>query len=320
MTKVTGKEYAFFEGKFVDVNDAKISIKTHVIQYGTGVFEGVRGYWNEKEEEMYLFRLREHFERMIDSMKIMRIDPLYSVDEMCNMAVELVKMNGDKTDVYVRPLAYKNSTAIGPGLHNNPSEFCMYTSPFGAYFKSGEEGLRVMVSSWRRIEDNAIPARAKVTGAYANTAQSKTDAVLYGFDDAIVLSEDGHISEGSAMNIFLVKNGELMTTLPSDNILVGITLGSIMEFAKEDLGLVTVKRKIDRTELYSADEIFFCGTGAEVAPVVEVDKRPIGNGKMGPTCKAIKDLYYKITHGEVEKYHKWLTPVYAKKGSKIGAR
>lgn len=318
--KVTDKEYAFFEGKFVDIDDAKVSIKTHVVQYGTGVFEGVRGYWNEKEEEVYLFRLTDHFARLNDSMKIMRIEPKFSVDEMCKIAVELVKKNAPRTDVYVRPLAYKASTAIGPGLHNNPSEFCMYSAPFGAYFKSGEEGLKVMVSSWRRLEDNAIPPRAKVTGAYANTALSKTDAVLYGFDDSIVLTEDGHISEGSAMNIFMVKNGELLTTPVSENILVGITLTSVIEFAREELGIVATRRKIDRTELYAADEVFFCGTGAEVVPVVEVDKRPVGTGTIGPVCKQIKDLYHRITHGEVEKYHKWLTPVYCKKDSKIGAR
>ncbi len=317
---MTDKEYAFFEGKFVDIGDAKVSIKTHVVQYGTGVFEGIRGYWNEEEEEIYLFRLREHFLRMNDSMKIMRIEPKFSVDEMCDMAVELVKKNAPRTDVYVRPLAYKNSQLIGPGLHNNPSEFCMFAVPFGAYFKTGEEGLRVMVSSWRRIEDNAIPPRAKVTGAYANTALSKTDAVLYGFDDSIVLTEDGHISEGSAMNLFMVKNGELITTTVSDNILVGITLSSVIDFARGELGIETNRRKIDRTELYSADELFFCGTGAEVCAVIEVDKRPVGTGKIGPMCEQIKNLYRKITHGEIEKYHKWLTPVYAKKGSKIGAR
>jgi branched-chain amino acid aminotransferase len=321
VAKVTDdKQYAFFEGKFVDIDDAKVSIKTHVIQYGTGVFEGIRGYWNAKEEEIYLFRMREHFERMIDSMKIMRIECKYSVDELCDMVVELVKKNKPNTDIYIRPLAYKNSTAIGPGLHNNPSEFCCYTVPFGAYFKGGDDGLKVMVSSWRRLEDNAIPPRAKVTGAYANTAQAKTDAVLYGFDDAIVLTEDGHVSEGSAMNIFLVKNGELITTPVSDNILVGITLTSIIEFCKEELGVTATRRKVDRTELYAADEIFFCGTGAEVVSVVEVDRRPVGNGSTGPMCTKVRDLYHKITHGEVEKYHKWLTPVYAKKGSKIGAR
>lgn len=312
-------QFAYFEGSFVPVDEAKISVKTHVVQYGTGVFEGIRGYWSAKEEEVYLFRLREHFERMMDSMKIMRIEPKHSVDELCKLAVELVGKNKQKEDVYVRPLAYKASTAVGPGLHNNPSEFCMYTVPFGAYFKN-TDGLRVMVSSWRRVEDNAIPARAKVTGAYANTALSKTDAVLYGFDDSIVLSEDGHVSEGSAMNLFMIKNGEMITTTNYDNILVGITLNTVIEFAREELGINTVRRKIDRTELYTADELFFCGTGAEVTPVIEVDKRPVGSGAMGPISKTIQDLYHKITHGELEKYHKWLTPVYAKKGNKIGAR
>ncbi len=313
------KSYAYFAGNFVPIDEAKISIKTHVVQYGTGVFEGIRGYWNEKEEEMYLFRLQDHFKRMMDSIKIMRIDCKHSVDELCKIAVELVGKNKNREDVYVRPLAYKASESIGPSLINNPSEFCMFTVPFGAYFKTSG-GLRVVVSSWRRVEDNAIPPRAKVTGAYANTALSKTDAVLYGFDDSIVLSEDGHVSEGSAMNLFIVKNGELITTTSFDNILEGITLHTVMEIAREELRIETTRRKIDRTELYTADEMFFCGTGAEVTPVIEVDKRPVGNGQIGPISKAVQDLYHKITHGEIEKYHKWLTPVYAKKGNKIGAR
>lgn len=305
------KEYAFFEGKYVPIEDAKISVKTHALQYGTGVFEGIRAYWNAKEEEIYIFRMREHFERMMDSMKILRLECKYSIDELCNMAVELLRKNKADSDTYLRPFAYKASLRVGPGLQDNPSDFFMYAVPFGAYF-TAEEGLRVMVSSWRRVEDNAIPPRAKISGAYANTALAKTDAVMAGFHDAIVLTEDGHVSEGSAMNVFIVKNGQLITSPGSENILVGITLSTVIEIAREELGIKAVQRKIDRTELYTADEIFFCGTGAEITPVVEVDKRPVGDGKLGPISKKVKDLYHSITHGEMDKYKHWLTPVHAK--------
>lgn len=309
--------YAFFKGNYVPIEEANISIMNHSFMYGTAVFEGIRGYWSEKDEEMYLFRLKEHYERMQDSMKIMYLDVKYSVEELCKITVELVKRNAPRTDTYVRPSAYKTVHRVGPGLDNNPSDICIFTVPFGDYFH-GAGGLKVQVSSWRRVEDNAIPARAKIVGAYANTALAKTDALKAGFDECIVLSENGHVSEGSAMNLFMVKRGQLITTPITENILEGITRSSIAEFAEHELNLKTQARQIDRSELYTADELFFCGTGAQIAPIIEVDRRPIGNGKAGPISAMIKDTYQKICHGEMKKYHKWLTPVYCNKKSKMG--
>lgn len=309
--------YAFFKGNYVPIEEANISIMNHSFMYGTAVFEGIRGYWSEKNDEIYLFRLKEHFERMQDSMKIMYLDVKYSVDELCKITVELVKRNAPKTDTYVRPCAYKTVHRVGPGLDNNPSDICIFTVAFGDYFH-GAGGLKVQISSWRRVEDNAIPARAKIVGAYANTALAKTDALKAGFDECIVLSENGHVSEGSAMNLFMVKRGQLITTPITENILEGITRSSIAEFAENELNLKTLSRQIDRSELYTADELFFCGTGAQIAPIIEVDRRPIGNGKAGPISTMVKDTYQKICHGEMKKYHKWLTPVYCKKNSKIG--
>jgi branched-chain amino acid aminotransferase len=310
------KTYAYFEGKFVPIEEAKVSIMTHAFLYGTAVFEGIRGYWNEKQGEMYLFRLHEHMERLHNSMKIMDIELPYSVEEMCKLAVELVRKNAPRTDTYVRPSAYKNAQRIGPGLQDNPSEFYIFTVPFGDYFH-GAPGLKVQISSWRRVEDNAIPARGKIVGAYANTALAKTDAVKAGFDDCIVLCENGHVSEGSAMNLFVVRKGTLVTTQVSDNILEGITRSTVIELAEAELGLKTEVRPVDRSELYIADELFFSGTGAQVTPIIEVDKRPVGNGDVGPISARIKELYMKVCHGELPKYNKWLTPVY--KGSKVGA-
>lgn len=312
------KNYAFFQGSMVPLEDAKISIMNHSFMYGTAVFEGIRGYWSEKDQEIYLFRLREHFERMVDSMKIMYLGTKYSIDDLCKIVVELVKKNAPKTDTYIRPCAYKTVHRVGPSLENNPSDICIFTVPFGDYFH-GAPGLKVQVSSWRRVEDNAIPARAKIVGAYANTALAKTDAVMAGFDECIVLAENGHVSEGSAMNVFMVKNGRLITTPSTENILEGVTRRTIIEMAESEFGLKVDSRTIDRSELYIADELFFCGTGAQIAPIIEIDRRPVGSGSAGPISTMIKDKYIQVCRGEIAKYSSWLTPVYCKKGSSAGS-
>lgn len=309
--------YAYFKGDFVPIEEANINIMNHSFMYGTAVFEGIRGYWNAEQKEMYLFRMREHFERMQDSMKIMYLETSHTVDELCKIVVELLRRNQPTTDTYVRPAAYKTVHRVGPGLDNNPSDICMFSVAFGDYFH-GAAGLRVQISSWRRVEDNAIPARAKIVGAYANTALAKTDALAAGFDDCVVLSENGNVSEGSAMNVFMVKRGKLITTPTTENILEGITRSTIMEMALQEFGWETESRSIDRSELLIADELFFCGTGAQIAPIIEIDKRRVGDGKLGPMTAKIKDLYISICRGENQKYMKWLTPVYGTAGSGIG--
>jgi branched-chain amino acid aminotransferase len=310
------KTYAYFKGNFVPIEEANINIMNHSFMYGTAVFEGIRAYWSEKAGEMYVFRLREHFERMQDSMKIMYLQTEHSVDELCQIAVELLQRNQPKTDTYIRPAAYKTVHRIGPSLDDNPSDICMFTVAFGDYFH-GAGGLKVQVSSWRRVEDNAIPARAKIVGAYANTALAKTDAIMQGFDECIVLTEGGHVSEGSAMNVFMVKRKQLITTPTTENILEGVTRNSIMDIAEQEFGWKTVVRKIDRSELYTADELFFCGTGAQIAPIIEVDKRPVADGRAGAMTQKIKDAYISICRGENPKYMQWLTPVY---GTKSGTK
>jgi len=305
------KQQAFFEGNFVPIEDAKISIMTSGFLYGTAIFEGLRAYWNERQEEMYIFRMREHYERMLDNMKIMHMSVDYSVDELCKLSTELVLRNAPRGDTYVRPTAYKSACRIGPSLENNPTDLCIFSIPFGDYFH-GAEGLNVQISSWRRVEDNAIPARAKIVGSYANTALAKTDAIVAGFDECIVLSENGHVSEGSAMNLFMIKRGRLITTPTTENILEGITRHTVIEMAEQELGLKTDCRQIDRSEIYTADELFFCGTGAQIAPIATVDHRVIGAGGIGQISDKIRQLYTEICRGEMPKYHKWLTPVYNK--------
>jgi branched-chain amino acid aminotransferase len=301
----------FMNAEFVPAAHGMISVRTHGFAYGTGCFEGIRGYWNESDQQVYLFRLREHYERLLSSCKILQISLPYTVDQLIDISIELVQRNGQRQDVYLRPVAYKAAQTIGVRLHGLSDDFIITSEPQGEYVATA--GMRCGVSSWRRIDDNAIPARAKICGAYVNSAFAKSEAMQNGFDEAIMLTHEGHVSEGSAENIFLVMNGELVTPAPTENILLGITRDSVIELARRELGRITREQQIDRTELYVADEIFMCGTGAQIAPVISVDHRPVGDGQVGPIASAIKQLYSDVTHGQLPDYRaQWCTPVYAR--------
>ncbi len=302
-------KYAFFKGGFVPIENAKISIMTHAFNYGTGCFEGIRAYWNPEESQLFVFRLLEHFQRLHRSCKILHIRLPYSPEELSDLLVELLRREGYREDCYIRPIAYKADEVIGVRLHNLTDEFAMFATPFGRYIE-GELGARVMISPWRRVDDNAVPARAKITGSYINSALSKTAAAMAGCDEAIVLTHDGHVSEGSAENLFLVRNGKLITPPVTDDILEGITRDTVMEIALAEFGIETEVRTVDRSELYVVDEAFFCGTGVQIEPIVEIDHRVIGDGKMGPITQKIYDLYFDIVRGKVPKYRHWCTPVY----------
>jgi branched-chain amino acid aminotransferase len=306
--EATMVKYAYFQGKIVPIEEAKISIMTHAFNYGTGVFEGIRAYWNDDDKRLYVFRMPEHYDRLRKSCRILKIDLGHTTEELCDITCELLRKEGYKEDTYIRPVAYKASEGIGVKLHGLDDGFCIFAVVFGRYIDQ-EEGARTAVSSWRRVDDNAAPARAKITGVYINSALSKTEVVERGFDEAIVLTHDGHVSEGSAENIFLVRDGKLVTPAPYENILEGITRSTIMQIAKDDFGIDTVERQIDRSELYIADEIFFCGTGVQVAAVIEVDGRPVGTGKIGPVTKKLRDLYFELAKGRVDKYKNWCMPV-----------
>ena len=301
--------FAFFGGEFVPIEQAQVSIMTHAFNYGTGCFEGIRAYWSKEEEQLLVFRLAEHYRRLHRSVHILRIALPYSVEQLGELTLELLRREGYRQDTYIRPLAYKSSELIGVRLHNLEDSFAVFALPFGRYVEK-EEGADVIVSSWRRNADNAIPARAKITGAYVNSALAKTDAVLSGCDEAIVLNQNGHVSEGSAENLFLVRDGKLITPPVTENILEGITRATIIQLARKELALETVERPIDRSELYVADEMFFCGTGVQVAAIVTVDRRPVGDGKMGPIVKQIRDLYFDVVRGRAPRYRHWCTPVY----------
>lgn len=294
-------------GEIVAYRDAKVGLLTHGLNYGTGCFEGVRGYWNDADGDIHLFRLEDHFRRMHKSAALLLIQLDDDVETMCRRTVELIRVNGYRQDVYVRPLAFKAAEEIGVRLHNVRDEFAIVAIPHQSYFAAGH-ALKACVSSWRRIDDNSAPARAKLTGVYVSSALAKTEAVTNGFDEAILLTADGHVAEGSAENIFIIRDGVAHTPPVSDAILEGITRASLMELLRQELRIEVRERTIDRSELYLSDEVFFSGTAVGVSPVVEIDRRPVADGTIGPISSALADLYRDVTLGRISKYRKWVTP------------
>jgi len=301
--------WVFYQGEFGRYHDIKLGLMTHALHYGTGCFEGIRAYWNPKQEQLHLLQPSAHYERLRRSANIMRMTLPYSTEELVNVTVELLRRNEFKSDVYVRPLLYTSSEEIGVRLHNLDHSFFIYAIPFGNYVEI-ERGIRCMVSSWRRTPDQSLPARAKITGSYAQSALAKSEAVESGFDEAIVLTIDGHVSEGSAENLFMLKDGVFVTPPVTDDILEGVTRILLTRLIKEELGKPVVERSIDRTELYTCDELLLCGTGAQVSPVIEVDRRPVGNGKIGEFTQELQSIYFGAVRGESPKHKDWTVPVY----------
>ncbi len=305
----TTELWAYFRGEYVPLRDANINVMTHGFNYGTAVFEGIRAYWNADEEQLFALELVPHYRRIQASARLLMMEIHQSPEELAEITLELLRRDGLREDVYLRPIVYKSSETIGVRLHNLDADITIFGVPFGQYIDT-EGGIRAQVSSWRRVDDNAIPARGKITGAYVNGALSKSEAQLNGFDEAIVLTADGHVSEGSAENLFMVKRGVLITPPVTDNILEGITRGRMMEIAGDELGIEVVERSIDRTELYGADEVFLCGTGAQISPVIEIDRRSIGSGRPGSITKDLSRIYFDAVRGRLPAYRSWLTPVF----------
>ena len=297
-------KHAFFEGKIVPFEEAKISVATHALHYGTGVFGGLRGYWNDEKKKLYVFRPYDHYRRLLNSGRMMNMQVPYNEEGLIQLTLNLIRTEGWQTDIYIRPFIYKADPGIGVRLHDLKDELTIFSMPFKMYVKN-DDNAHVTVSSWRRIDDNMIPARGKVSGAYANSALIKTDASLSGFDEALVLNQNGHISEGSAMNIFMARDGVLYTPPVTDNILEGITRKTIMELAQKELGLEIVERSIDRTELYICDELFMTGSAAQVVAITKVDHRAIGHGKMGPVAGKLRELFDEVVRAKNPKYEHW---------------
>jgi branched-chain amino acid aminotransferase len=298
---------AYFEGDYVALRDARVSIMTHAFMYGTAVFEGIRAYWNDEQGVLYGLKLREHMERIRRNAGILLITDLPPVDELVRIVVETVRQNGFREDAYIRPCYYKSGKAIGVRLHHLSHELTVLALPFGNYVDT-DNGLRVMTSTWRRNADDALPARGKIVGGYVNMAFQKSEAELNGFDEALVLTPDGHASEASAANLFIVRDGVLLTPPVSDDILEGVTRNAILELA-EVLGIPVEIRSIDRSEIYVADEMFLCGTGVQLAPVTELDHRKIAGGAIGPLTKQLHEAYYAAVRGRDSRFAHWLTPI-----------
>jgi len=305
---VQAEAVVHFDGEFRAYAECRLGPMTHALHYGTGCFEGIRAYWSGREGRLLVFRGREHYQRLHQSARILGMAVPLSPEQLMALTVELLQRNRFETDAYVRPLVYKAGEEIGVRLTGVRDGFLVYAAPFGDYVDI-HRGLRCMVSSWRRIDDCMAPARAKITGSYVNAALAKSEAVDNGFDEAIMLGADGHVSEGSAENLFLVRAGTLVTPAVTDNILEGITRSTLLHLWSEDLGLPVQERSVDRSELYTADEVFLCGTGAQVSPVVEIDRRQVGDGGVGAYATRLQSLYFDVVRGEVEKYREWCTPV-----------
>ncbi|MFH1683735.1 MAG: branched-chain amino acid transaminase [Candidatus Margulisiibacteriota bacterium] len=301
--------FAYFKGGIVPFEQATIGIMTHAFNYGTGVFEGIRGYWNNDQQQMYVLKLKDHYERMLRSCKAMHINVDETLDDLIKITVELVLKNAYQQDVYIRPIAYKSEEKIGLGLRGIEDDLAIYLAPFGEYLDISA-GIKVCISKYRRIGEASMPAGAKLTGTYFNSSLAKADAQERGFVEVITLSHKGNVAEGSGENLFMVKKGQLITPPLSDDILPGITRLAVMNLAKNELGIKTFERSFKPSALYKADELFFCGTGAQISPIVQVEKKKIGNGKVGPVTAKLQEIYFKAVRGETIKYRKWLTPVY----------
>ena len=302
-------KYAYFKGRIVPFEEAKIGIMTHAFNYGTGCFEGIRGYWNEDQQQMYVLKLVEHYMRLLKSCKDLHIKLDLRMSDLVKVTLELVKRNGYKQDVYIRPLAYKSEEKVGLGLIGVDDDFAIYVAPFGNYLDVSK-GIKVCLSKYHRISSKSMPAGAKLTGTYFNSSLAKAEALSRGYVEAITLSNKGNVAEGSGENLFMVKKGKLITPRLSDDILPGITRRAIMELAKREMGLKTVEKSFKPAELYKADELFFCGTGAQISPITQLEKKKIGKGKIGLITKELQEIYFRAVRGENPHYKKWCTAVY----------
>lgn len=302
------ESYVFYQGKIVKESEVSISIRCKAFNYGLACFEGIRAYWDETEKQLYGFKLKEHYERFLQSCKTLSIDIPYSIEDLSKATIELLKKNGFKSNTYVRPIAYKGAEKLGPTLTDNDDRIVIYCLPLEKY--AGKSELSVGFTSWVRLNDNMLPVRTKASAGYLNSALASMDATRNGYDEAMFMTDDGFVSEGPGENVFMVRHGKLVTPPPSASLLEGITRNLVMKLAKEELGMEVVERNIARTEFYAAEEAFFSGTAMEVTPIIAVDRRQIGDGHEGEICKKLKELFFGLTTGNNPKYADSCTPVY----------
>lgn len=305
------QDYVFLDGQFVLDSDATISVKTHALHYGTACFEGIRSYYNVDDNTHNIFRLKEHYTRFLNSCKILHITLPFTADDLCQITQDLIQRNFIDKDIYIRPLAYKSSPAVGNfNLSTLSNSITIYTMPFPSSVYAG--GIKANVSSWTRVTDNSIPPRGKISGAYVNSCLAKTDSILSGFDEGLFLDKNGHVIEGTVENLFVIRNNTIITPPVYDDILEGITRSTIIELCAKELGKTVVERSINRSELYQAEEVFLVGTGNEIAPLIEIDHRKVNEGTIGPLTEKIADLYKKIVRGQLPEYETFVTKVIKK--------
>lgn len=299
---------AFLDGEFVPLKEVTVPITSHAFNYGTNVFEGIRAYWSADAEQLFVFRPVEHYSRLRLSARFYGMELRYSPEELSCITARLLSRDQVRQDVYIRPLLYKSTGEIGLWREDLRDGFVVFYVPMGKYISDG--GIRCSVSSWRRPDGNAAPARAKIGGSYAAMAMARYEAMSRGFDEALMLTADGKVGEGTGENIFLVQDGGLVTPCSGDDLLAGITRSTIIDLARNELGRPVVERSVNRSELYASDEVFLCGTAAEVTPVAQIDHHAIGDGQVGPVTAAVRSLYADVVHGRATEYWGWCLPVY----------
>jgi branched-chain amino acid aminotransferase len=306
---MTLPRFAYYRGQLRPYEDARLGLLTHGLNYGTGAFAGLRGYWNAQDEELYVFRPLDHFRRFLESTRLLRMPLAITEGRLLADLTALLRAEELRTDCYIRTLAFYGDEVIGIRLHGLTPEIGIMAVPFGRYIAK-VDGAHVTFSSWCRVDDNVIPPRGKITGSYANSAFIKSDAELAGFDEAIVLNRAGQVSEGSAENVFIVRRGVAVTPPVTGSILEGVTRRTVIELLRAELGVPVEERPIDRSEVYLADELFLTGTAAQVTPATRVDHRPIGSGAVGPVTSALLALFSDTVHGRVPRYREWCHGIY----------
>jgi branched-chain amino acid aminotransferase len=298
----------YFDGAFRPEKEATVSVRSRALNYGLGCFAGIRGYRSDDGNQVNVFRLDRHVRRLESSARILRLRLPGPPDEVAALITELLRRNEMRGDVYIRPIVFSNSNELSPILDSETSATAIFCQPFGRYLSS--EPIDVGVSSWRRVRETAIPARAKATAGYLNSALARREALDHGYAEAILLTEEGRVSEGSAEHVFIVRDGCLISPPSTEDNLDGITRQSLILLAREDLGIPFIERPIGRTELYVAEEMFLCGTGAEITAVRSVDRRTLGDGQMGPVTRRLSERFEDVVRGRISARSEWLTPVW----------
>lgn len=299
---------ALVEDRVVPYGEARLGLLTHTFNYGTGVFAGIRAYWNADVEKLFVFRLADHVRRLHESARLLRMKLALNEEATAAGILELLRAEGLKEDLYVRALAFFSDEVIGVRLHGLHPKLAAVAVPFGLYIDKAE-GAHCTVSSWRRPDDSIAPPRGKITGSYINSAFAKSDAELAGFDEAILLNHQGYVSEGSGENIFLVRRGTLVTPSLNQSVLEGITRRSIIQLVRDELGMPVEERPVERGELFVADEVFLSGTAAQITAVTRIDHRPVGSGHMGRVSTELRKLFFDVVRGRSAKYRAWCTEV-----------